>query len=360
MTDAYEKILCEAMRASITNHEKCLETNGSKGFGYKFKYLIWFVLLLIVSPQKEVVGDRAIFVMSPLSEKRLKDFCKTEDVYSFGKLNSKLNDMKVKRSTISPFKKAERVKLFFRGVGYYLRHRAELSGYLHYVMEYYSIGEFLIKFSPKEVVTPGMYERYSTLISYLAHGFGIKIIGVQDGAAVDIGVPYKLYCDKMYAFDEFEADTIKKFMLNENCEFILTGFISYLKWDKYPKTKKLIAIASQDWFTDKTKELVRAIANNIDFNKYEIIIYPHYRETLSQYNDIVHEFPQIKIITGVRHSNIDLLITFYSTIVYDFWSVNKDLPVICLHIDGYEANYYRRKNVYVTESIEEISRILSE
>lgn len=361
MTDDYEIILCEAIMASISNHEKCLETNGSKKFAYKFKYFIWFILLLLVSPQKEAVSDRAIFVMSVLSEKRLKNFCKTDEVYSFGKLNNKLHDMKVKMSTISPFSKAERVKLFFGGIGYYLRHKTQLSGYLHYVMEYYSIGEFFIRFRPKEVVTPGMYERYSTLISYLAHGIGCKIIGVQDGAAIDINVPYKVYCDKMYAFDEFEAETIKKFMLNKDCEYIYTGFVSYLKWQTYDKKgKKVIAVASQDWFTDKTKELVRAIANKLDTEKYELIVYPHYRETRSQYDDIMREFPQIKIITDVRHSNIDLLITYYSTIVYDFWSVNKDLPVICLHLKGYEANYYKRNNVYVAENICDVCKKLKE
>ena len=355
-----EAILLEASIASISNHESYNSGQKKRNLIYAIKYIIWFGLLVFIAPYKKESSNKFICAMTPNNYRRLTDFCRVDECFTFARLNSGLSGMRKNRSILSPFNFWERIKYLFEAVFFYFHYRDNLKGYMHFILEYYSVAEYMIKFQPTTLISPGMYDRYCTLLTYLAKGFGIESIGVQDGAAIDIKVPYKVYCDKMYAFDEFEADTIKKFMLNENCEFILTGFISYLKWAEYPKTKKLIAVASQDWFTDKTKELVRAIANNIDFNKYEIIIYPHYRETISQYNDIMHEFPQIKIIAGVRHSNIDLLITFYSTIVYDFWSVNKDLPVICLHIDGYEATYYRRKNVYVTESIEEISRILSE
>lgn len=350
-----ERILLEASISSISNHEFCILNQKRRGLAYKLKYMVWFVLLIFAAPYKKEPSNRFICANTPISYRRLMDFCHVDECFTFARLNSNLKGMRQNKSILSPFSFIERIKITGNAISFYYRNRKCLKGYMHFILEYYAIAEYMIKFKPKTLISSGMYDRYCTLLTHLAKGYGIESIGVQDGAAIDINVPYKVYCDKMYAFDEFEAETIKKFMLNKDCEYIYTGFVSYLKWETYDKKgKKVIAVASQDWFTDKTKELVREIANKIDPEKYKLIVYPHYRETKSQYDDIVREFPQIKIITDVRHSNIDLLITFYSTIVYDFWSVNKELPVICLHLEGYKANYYKRENVFVAENIQEV------
>lgn len=352
-----DKIFLSAFNASIANQE-CLDKKLNSI--YKIKYFFWYMMLIFISPYKKFHDDYLAFAVTPISLNRVKDFYKG-NIFCLGRMNSKISNMRKNISMVSPYSVIKRIILTLNGTKFYIKHYKKVKKNFGIFLEYFAINEYIKKHSPKKVIYSGMYDRYCTFITNLAKEYGIETIGVQDGAAIDINVPYKVYCDKMYAFDEFEAETIKKFMLNKDCEYIYTGFISYLKWETYDKKgKKVIAVASQDWFTDKTKELVRAIANKLDTEKYELIVYPHYRETKSQYDDIMREFPQIKIITDVRHSNIDLLITFYSTIVYDFWSVNKNLPVICLHLKGYEANYYKRNNVYVAENICDVCKKLKE
>lgn len=343
------EIFLNAFNASIANQERLDKKINSL---YKIKYFFWYIMLIFISPYKKIQDSCLAFAVTPISLKRIKDFY-TGNIFFLGRMNSKISDMRKNISMLSPYSVSKRIKITLNGTKFYIKHYKKVKKHFGIFLEYYAINEYIKKHSPQKIIYSGTYDRYCTFITNLAKGYGIKILGLQDGAATDIKIPYKIYCDKMYAFDEFEAQTIKKFNGNENCEYIYTGFISYLKWETYDKkSKKVIAVASQDWFTEKTKELVRAIANKTDPEKYELIVYPHYRETKSQYDDIMGEFPQIKIITDVRHSNIDLLITFFSTIVYDFWSVNKDLPVICLHLKGYEANYYKRNNVYVAENIQ--------
>ena len=350
-----EEVLAEAAVASISNHERCMRDTGSRGVGYKLKYIIWYFILIFVSPYKTVTSDKFIGAMTPVNEKRLKSFCKSDEYYSFARLNSKLRDMKSNRSILSPLKLRERIKLTINAISFYFRHKQRLNGNLHYILEYYAIAEFMIRFRPKEVISPCLYDRYCTLLSYLAHGYEILTIGVQDGAAININVPYKIYCDKMYAFDDYEAGVIKKFIKNDDCKFEMTGFVSYLHWAAYPKKqKKVIAIASQDWFVDRTMELIERMAGALCEDEFDLIVYPHYRESISQYKEIRNRFPGIKIETEVRHSNIDLLVTFYSTIVYDFWSVSSNLKVACIQIPGYSPTYYGRENVKVFCSSEEL------
>lgn len=85
--------------------------------------------------------------------------------------------------------------------------------------------------------------------------------------------------------------------------------------------------------------------------RIKVIAFPHYREKERQYRNIKKEHPELLIETNDRYSNIDLLITFYSTIVYDFWSVNPKLNVKCLRIPGYEPGYYGRSNVEVYDEV---------
>lgn len=352
--EAKEAVLLEASIASISNHKSFDSVQKKYNLLYMLKYIVWFTLLIFIAPYKKESSNRFICATTPNNYRRLKDFCHVDECVTFARLNSDLGGMRKNKSILSPFSFIERINILFKAVSFYFQNKNRLKGYIHFILEYYAVAEYMTKFKPKTLISSGMYDRYCTLFTYLAKGYGIESIGVQDGAAIDINVPYKVYCDKMYAFDEFEVKTIKKFMMKEDCEYILMGFKSYLKWEQYPKTKKLIAIASQDWFTGKTKMLIRYIAPKVNFDEVEIIVYPHYRENVAQYKEIINEFSQIKIVTDVRHSNIDVLITFYSTIVYDFWSVNQSLPVVCLHINGFEANYYRRENVYVAENMEEV------
>ena len=353
--------LVRAIEASILNHEHCRSKEEKHGgLLYKIKYIVWYMLLILISPYKESKSDKFVCCFTPVNRMRMKSYADEEEVYFFGQQNSSLNTMKVNRSFFSDCKFNRRCRIATSGFVFFLRNRQRLKGNLHFVLEYYSIYKFLIDHPINKIVTPGMYDRYCTFISYIGHSLHIKLIGVQDGAAININVPKKIYCNEMYAFDKYEAEIIRGFIRNENCKFIYTGFSSIINWDMYPKTeKRIIAIASQDWFTSRTINLIDELMSIIDKKKFLVIVFPHYRESLDDYNDLKKRHPYLIVEPIKRYKNIDLLITFYSTIVYDFWSVNERLDVVCLRIQGYEPSYYTRPNVNVISYPKQIVEYLN-
>ena len=347
-----EKQLLEAFLASIANHEKCSSGEEKKrGFGYKCKYLMWYLLLIFFSPRKEVTYDTFAACMTPVNERRIRDFSGLRELYRFAKLNSSFSTIKRNISVLSSYSLIHRVGILKSGIGFYIRYKKELRGYIHFILEYYSIATFLNDYHFDKYITSGMYDRYCTLFSYLGRMNGARLIGVQDGAAVNIDVPAKVYCDEMNCFDEFESNILRKFIKNSDCKYIYTGFKSILTWSDFKRSgKKVLAIASQDWFTSKTIELIEEMMKSDIPDFWDVIVFPHYRETEEPYKQVREKYPSLIIEHKNRYRNMDLLITFYSTIVYDFWSVNKELEVFCLRIPGYIPGYYDRSNVHVFDA----------
>ena len=351
-----EKQLVQAFRASIANHEKCSSGEEKKrGIRYKIKYIIWYLLLTFFSPHRNVGGCVFAACMTPVNENRIKKFGNLTDLYRFAKLNASFDAVCKNISVLSGYSLVKRINILCSAIAFYKRNKKTLKGYLHFSLEYYAIAYFLNDRKFRRYLTPGMYDRYCTLFSYLGRINGATLIGVQDGAAVSIDVPAKVYCDVMNCFDEFESRILRKFIRNQDCKFVYTGFTSVLTWSEYKRTgKKVMAIASQDWFTGKTLELVSSIMDSDIPEKWDVILLPHYRESREIYKDIREKYANLIIEHDKRYKNIDLLVTFYSTIVYDFWSVNKDLKVLCLKIPGYEPGYYERPNVSVYEDMSEL------
>lgn len=358
--DKYNDVILEAMTAAINNGEFCNRlSNTNKENLYVVKYYGWLVLLTLLSPHRAIYNKIFVAVQTKVNEKRLNDFTKQDLYFKYANLNKSLNEIKCNISVLSPYKFKERLNIISRAVRFYKENRGRLEGYLHYVIDYYTIAYYIICNDIEKIVSSGMYERYCTFLSYLGKGIDIEIIGVQDGAAIDVDVPSKIYCNKMYVFDEFEKNIIKKFIANADCKFFLTGFTSTIKWDYLNTEKKILAIASQDWFTDKTLKIAERIMDVIDLKVIQPVIFPHPRENISDYRQLQRKYPDL-IVTNSKYKNVDILITFYSTIVYDFWTVNSKLKILCFPIDGFRPSYYDRENVIVADEDIDLRNLIKE
>lgn len=326
---------------------------------YTLKYLCWLIALVFFSPRKKMTSKRFVTMINPPGAKRIKERYKDDLWFCFAKLNDSIDKVKKNVSVLSPYSRWTRVYRLFCSILFFIRNRKALKGSLHYSIEYYLIARFIWDHEINEIIFQGLYDRYNTLFSRLGKDMGIMLIGIQDGACVTNEIPVKIHCDKLFCFNRFEEKKFREYIENEDCQYIYTNFVSLLKWDEYSKkTKPIIAIASQDWFTVKTKEIIRMIAKKPESKNYTIMVFPHYREDLSQYSDISLEYPEIIIENVRRYYNIDILVTFYSTIVYDFWTVNSNLRIVCLHIPGFEPAYYERDEVVVCESISELVKVI--
>ncbi len=357
-----EKLIVNAMTASISNF-KCYtkKHKAKRGISYIIKYYIWLAIMVFFAPKRNIMSKRMVCAISTLNKKQLLRYADNDELFCFSKLNSSVAGIRKNLSVFSPYRISTRIGMLVQGVKLYYRHRTELHGYMHHVLEYYVIASYLYEFKPKEIFSPNTYERYCTLLSYLGHGLGIRLVGIQEGMIINIHAPAKVYCDEMHIFDQFEENIFREIILNADCEYICEGFTSTLNWGEFASGGKItIAIASQDWLTDKTIWLASELISKLDYNRFAFVIYPHYREKLAQYAGFLKQHPDCQVETKLRHRNIDLLITYYSTIVFDFWSVNAQLPVVCMHIPGFEPSYYKRSEVSVCCAVDEMVKIIKD
>lgn len=81
--------------------------------------------------------------------------------------------------------------------------------------------------------------------------------------------------------------------------------------------KAIIAISSQDKHLWNTMELINYLVPNMD-ESILWVVYPHYREYIGLLSIYIPQCRNLVISKIERHKNIGILITFYSTIVYDF------------------------------------------
>lgn len=350
-----EEQLVQAIICSNENY--CFQLQNSmtkKSRYYSLKYFCWLAILVFFSPRFKTLSKRFITMINPISIKRIQRFYPNEEYYYFARLNSSFRKVRANRSVLSSYSRIKRLSIFFSAVMFCLRHNDELKGFFHFSIEYYFIAKYLNDHDIEEIVFQGIYDRYNTLFSYFGECMKIPVIGIQDGACVFCDIPQKIYCSKMYCFDEFEEQQFKKYIKNQDCDFEYVGYESIIKWEEYNTDKKIIGIASQDWFTEKTINLIDAIARHPQSSAYTIIVFPHYREDYSMYKNVITQYPQIVLEPKKRYSNVDILITFYSTIVYDFMTINNSIKTICLYIPGFMPAYYQKDSVVVCESINEV------
>ena len=202
--------LITAIKSSLLNDKHMSEIHQkTKGKSFKIKYFIWCILFFFLSPKKEIKSKKFVAMITPVGEERLKSYSEYEEYYKFAKLNDSILKIIHNRSVISPYSLKERCTIFLGGIYFYNKNKSIFRGCLPFVLEYYAIAYFIAHMPIEEIIFQGLYDRYSTLISYLGFFKGIRIIGVQDGACVIDNVPAKIYCNKMYCFDEFEEQKLK-------------------------------------------------------------------------------------------------------------------------------------------------------
>lgn len=343
----------------IKNNDCYIEKhNFSKEKFFRFKYLCWFILLLILSPRDDISSKEIYLLYGKLHEKIFSDVNENKKVY-LGLSLKKFNEIRKKRSIISHLSFLERVAVYYKSITSAKNNNIPHKK-LHYWMDYYLIQNFIYTFNPKQVIVAGHFDKYTTWISYICYeNKRIEMNISQHGAVESIELPYKIYCDKFFIFNSSEEMFIKKYIvMNSNCNFIVKGFTSFLKFKKYKKSnRKVIAIGSQDLYTDKTIKVTKYLLEAFE-KSIEILIYVHYREDTKK---LINEFKNnenVKIFTNERHDNIDILITYFSTIVYDYLSLENDIKIVCIPPDNIDISFFYNDKVTLVLRKEELREII--
>ncbi len=356
MSENTEQSLTSAIMASIDNYRFQRQHNATDRTNlYKAKYICWIGLSILFSPRIKINNNRFVAVITSIGEKRIEELYPNEDIFRFARLNDSFANLMLNRSVLSPYGRLKRIGVLCDSLAFFWRHRNELKKYVHFSIEYYFIANYLCHFSIDEIVFQGVYDRYNTFFSYIGKALGIRLVAVQDGACIVSSIPRKLHCDKVFCFNEFEEENYRKIVESNSCEYVHIGYRSLIKWSRfYDSSKFIIGIASQDWLTSKTMEIIDALMNYSQSKEYIVILFPHYRESLLSYQEVIKKYPQLIVEDRYRYSNINVLITYYSTIVYDFWNINEDIKIVCYRIPGFDAAYYKSERVHICQNTEEL------
>lgn len=350
----------QAINASYENQQYLLRKEQVE-FGLKeiLVHFVWLCILIFLSPHK---SDRYRKIYMVYSERHIKalNCYDVKEVFSLGKCLSDMQSIRTQTSCFSPFGRLERVKILFKASVFFLKNRKKIETPYTYLLEYYSIDVFLDYEHPEVVYCAGHFDRYMTVLSYLLDYKEIKLIGSQHGILANVDIPNKIIFYRFDAYDEHEAKRAKKFIKNDDCIIRIKGFTSDLEWIHNKKQKVIVAVASQDRHVAVTKQLLKLMMQSLDLNKVEVIVYPHYREKSDEYRDLKQDYVDLKFLNKQRYSNIDILVTFYSTIVYDYFAINPSIKVVCFALPGFEVEYYERDNVHVYKNMQDFIEGLAE
>ena len=327
--------------------------NVYKKKSFYIKYLFWILALIVCSKRHDSKSKDGYFIYNDLQNKIYYD---TSDNYKtfHGDSIKKISDISKKNTIVSYLTFKEKIITLFKSIASFSRVKISKK-YLAYWIDFNFIYKFLKKNSFSNMNVAGHFDRYATWMSLLCEAEGINYRVKQHGAICKLDMPNRIYCNELTSFNNCEIELFKSYIIkNKDCVYKEVPFKSKLTFKEIEKQEGIvyIGIASQDAVTEHTIELIEKINKNVKF-KVNILLYPHYRESISQFEGI-RKFENVEIYTDFKHKNVDMLITFFSTIVYDFLIYNPKINVVCLPPKDIEMGFFQLSNVEVRYSDEDL------
>lgn len=168
----------------------------------------------------------------------------------------------------------------------------------------------------KEIIIAGHQDRIATWLSYLSKEKMIEFSITQHGVLTDITVPNKIFATNIYAYNEFEKKYFENFLvLNSDCTYHIKGLESTVTFYKSEMLGFNIGFFSQQGETENTLKIAKEILKQI--KGINLIVYPHPRE-----NKKLYEKSNIEI-SYRKYENLNAIVTYRSTIIYDYLSNEK-------------------------------------
>lgn len=355
------KDILECFYAGIENYNYYNNKHKSKKKKlYRLKYLIWLITLILFSPKKCLTNLDIYFIYGDLHEKIFSDIVSDKKVYLGLALNS-YKKIFNNKGIMCLYSLNKRLKILIEASKLFFMQGLSFK-FVHFWIEFYYIYKFLEETKPKQVNVAGHFDKYTTWISYISNKVNVQFNISQHGAIEKVDLPKKIYCSNFYVFNEYEKEFINNYLLlNDDCNFYIKGFKSHVKFQKYESSDNayVIGIASQDLYTKETIKLVNFI-NDLQLNKkIEIIIYPHSRENINEYNKIIKENHNLKLYPKIRHKDLHVLVTFFSTIIYDYLESDTNIKLICFPPDNVEMSFFKNKKIDVVRNIDQLKKVLT-
>lgn len=284
------------------------------------KILLCYVLVAIFSPYRKKRIKSAYFVASkaqrgwkfdvPADEKLYRGFC----YHSVGEL-WKLY------TAFSPFNRFERFALLCEMIGVYMKNKKNVQ-HLSVWLEYCTLNWFFQHANLETFIARNHFDEFAYWIGCFAQMYGFRFCEYQHGVVFDTTeLPYKVYCDEFYAFDNYSVNAFRKcYHSNPQCKYAVYPFGPSVKLEELQREpgKLYIGIAEQN--NPKWTEQILAVTRQISSAETYVMMHP-----LSTAN---YSGAGIKVEREKKFVNFDVLITEHSTLAIDFYRARPDMRVI--------------------------------
>jgi len=230
--------------------------------------------------------------------------------------------------------------------------------YIYYYLEFLNIKSF-VEQTYGSLLTISHFDRLTVWMSYLAKDQKRCFIISQHGLVGKISLPEKVHADKVYAFSKYEQEIFKKYIIsNDSCSYSRAHYISNVKFENYNREddKKYIFLASQPRKTQLTISTIKKIIER--YNNVVIFLKLHPFEKVD--TSLFKKNSNV-ILTKQFFLNVDVVLTYYSTIIYDFLSNGFENNIICQLDETFkQCDFFDSDFVIGINSIEDLYNILDE
>ncbi|MGL5149162.1 MAG: hypothetical protein ACRC7N_01135 [Clostridium sp.] len=317
----------------------------------KLLIFIYPIVLLFFVRAKNRKLDNIKLVYSEHHKKILKEVEAEE--YGIGLLSFKMPNI------VSEFSFAERL-LILKDIFIFVKYLPQKK-LIFYVPEFLIILNFIKNNQNKRIILASHFDRIITWISEMKKKYNFSLEIYQHGVVSSLEIPIKINIDEINVFFESEFQLFRDYIIEkQKTQYNVIGFKSNIEFFKKNSSEFKIGIASQKGYTQLTISLVEKISYLLK-NNVEIYIFPHPQENIEEYKNYFKD-NRIIIVSRVKVSNLDILITYFSTIIYDY-IVNLDFKgqIISYPVNyNYELSFFKNSRVKKTLLEKEMFEIIKE
>lgn len=207
-------------------------------------------------------------------------------------------------------------------IGDYIKNIFKYCKYLKlneiiYFLEFLIFFQLVKENNIEKIFIAGHQDRIATWLSFLSYNSKTEFCISQHGIMTDIKVPTKIYANFVEVYNEEEKIFFENYLIkNNNCKYLIKGLENTLNLKITDIQGEKVGFFSQYGETMNTIRIIKKI--NEVFPNLKIFVSPHPLEEQSKFKEL--KLLKNVIVTNNKYINFDIIITYRSTIIYDYMS----------------------------------------
>lgn len=185
-----------------------------------------------------------------------------------------------------------------------------------YWLEFLSFDYFLYRNKVSVLMTNDHYSKIGTSLSLICEYRKISYYIKQHGFMWrENSLPQKLYCKKVYSFDDTEAYFFRKnLVINSDCEYI-NRYVDFIEFKEIECDEKIIAVIENK--SPNMKQILRSIIRVMGESdeKYRVYIILHPMSKKKDYKEFISNNI---FFTRERVGNAEIVVSSISTLFYNY------------------------------------------